>query len=183
MSRIGVKPVVVPSEVTVVIQGNTAVVKGPKGELTQAIHPLVSLKQEQGSIVVSRKNDSKFARSLHGLTRALLANMVAGVVTEYTKKLELVGTGFRVTKKGAGLSMTLGFSHTVEVSTTAGVSFDVEGNTGITVRGANKHDVGQVAANIRRLKPPEPYKGKGIRYSDEHVRRKAGKQAKVGATA
>lgn len=181
MSRIGMKPVIIPSEVTVTIADRMVTVKGPKGELTQTVHPLVSLKQEQGRVIVERKEDSRAARSLHGLTRALIANMVTGVVTEYSKKLELVGTGFRVMKKGAGLSMTLGFSHPVEVAAVSGISFDVEGNTGITVRGASKHDVGQVAANIRRLKPPEPYKGKGIRYSDEHVRRKAGKQAKVGA--
>lgn len=159
------------------------IVKGPKGELAQAIHPLVTVSVDDGQVNVDRKEDTKFGKSLHGLTRSLIANMVVGVVNGYEKRLELVGTGYRTTKKGQGISMTLGFSHPVEFTPPIGVTIDVEGNTVILVRGIDKHLVGQTAANIRAFRPPEPYKGKGIRYADEHVRRKPGKQAKAGAAA
>lgn len=183
MSRIGKKPVVIPEGVTVNVDEQIVTVKGPKGELAHPVHPLMSLAVDNGLIRVDRKEDTKFGRSLHGLTRSLIANMVHGVVDGYEKRLELVGTGYRVTKKGNGVSMTLGFSHPMDVVPPTGITIDVEGNTAMVVKGIDKYLVGQTAADIRGLRPPEPYKGKGIRYSGEYVRRKAGKQAKAGAAA
>lgn len=180
MSRIGKKPITIPQDTTITIQDAQVRVKGPKGELAQALHALVSVEVVEGEVIVQRKDESKLAKSVHGLTRSLVANMVEGVLKGYEKRLELVGTGYRVTKKGQGLSMTLGLSHTVEFAAPEGISFEVEGNTIISVKGIDKQLVGQTAATLRALRPPEPYKGKGIRYTDEHVRRKAGKQAKVG---
>ena len=163
------------------VSGKTITVKGSKGELVHAIHPLAFVEMSDGQIHVTRSDDSKLARSIQGLTRSLIASMVSGVTHGYERRLELVGTGYRVTKKGQGISMTLGFSHSVEVTPPTGIVLDVEGNTIVIVRGADKHMVGQTAADIRAKRPPEPYKGKGIRYVGEQVRRKPGKQAKVGA--
>lgn len=181
MSRIGKKPISIPESVTISVVGSMVTVNGPKGELTLTLHPLVTTKQDEKQLVVTRSDESKLAKSVHGLTRSLLSNMVTGVVSGYQKRLELVGTGYRVAKKGQGLSLNLGFSHSVDVIPPGGVTFDVDGNSAITVSGVDKQAVGQVAANIRAIRPPEPYKGKGVRYANEHVRRKAGKQAKVGA--
>lgn len=183
MSRIGNKPITITEGVTITAEGNVVRVKGPKGELALTLHPLAAAVISDGKVIVSRKDESKLAKSVHGLTRSLLFNMVEGVVSGYEKRLELVGTGYRATKKGSGLSMTLGFSHPIDFPAPAGVTIDVEGNTVIIVRGIDKHDVGQAAANIRALRPPEPYKGKGVRYAGEHVRRKVGKQAKTAGTA
>jgi large subunit ribosomal protein L6 len=182
MSRIGKKPVGIPDNTSVVVSGRTITTKGPKGELSFGLHPLVSVETNAGHVVVSRRDDSKLARSVHGLTRSLIANTIVGVTQGYERRLELIGTGYRVTKNDQGISMTLGFSHPVNVTPPQGITFDVEGNTMVIVRGANKQVVGQTAANIRAMRPPEPYKGKGIRYVGEYVRRKPGKQAKVGAT-
>lgn len=183
MSRIGKKPISFSPDTTVTVNDRLVRIKGPKGELEHTVHPLAEVRIEENRINVTRKNDSKLAKSLHGLTRSLLANMLTGVKSGYQKRLELVGTGYRAVKKGQGLTMTLGFSHPVEVQPPAGIALEVDGNTAIIVEGIDKQLVGQVAANIRALKPPEPYKGKGVRYSGEHVRRKAGKQAKAGGTA
>lgn len=183
MSRIGKKPVVIPEGVSALVSGSAVTVKGPKGELVHTIHSLASVQSSNGQITVTRSDDSKLARSIQGLTRSLLASMVTGVTRGYERRLELVGTGYRVTKKGQGISMTLGFSHPVEVTPSAGITLDVEGNTIVIVRGTDKHMVGQTAANVRAKRPPEPYKGKGIRYVGEQVRRKPGKQAKVGTAA
>jgi len=181
MSRIGKKPVLLGEGVTAVIVDNLITLKGPKGELSLNIHPLASAEVSEGQILISRKNDIKLARAVHGLTRSLIANMANGVKNGYEKKLEMVGTGYRVIKKGQDLQLSLGFSHVIDFKSLNGISLEVEGNTVIIVKGIDKQLVGQVAADIRALRPPEPYKGKGIRYSGEHVRRKAGKQAKAGA--
>lgn len=183
MSCIGNKLIAIPAEVTVVVNDSTVTVKGPKGELSIPVHVFISVRVADNRVIVERKEESKFAKSLHGLTRSLIANMISGVMSGFEKKLELVGTGYRVVKKGQTLSMTLGFSHPIEVVPPAGVTLDVEGNTVVIVTGVDKQQVGQVAANIRALKPPEPYKGKGVRYAGEQVRRKVGKQAKIGAAA
>jgi large subunit ribosomal protein L6 len=182
MSRIGKQPIDIPDGIVIEIKGQDIKITGPKGTLTRTIHPLVKVSQVDNQLLVKRTQESKLARSIHGSTRSLLHNMVVGVSQGYQKRLELVGTGYRVTKKGSGLTMTLGFSHPVDVAAVAGVELEVEGNKAILVRGIDKELVGQVTANIRALRPPEPYKGKGIRYSDEVVRRKPGKQAKVAAT-
>lgn len=182
MSRIGKKPVLLGEEVTATIIDNRITLKGPKGELSLQIHPLASAMVSAGQVTVAKKNDTKLASAVHGLIRSLIANMANGVKNGYEKKLEMVGTGYRVIKKGSGLQLSLGFSHTIDFPEVEGISLEVEGNTVILVKGIDKQLVGQVAANIRALRPPEPYKGKGVRYSGEHVRRKAGKQAKAGAT-
>lgn len=181
MSRIGKKPIVISEGVSASVAGTTITVKGSKGELVHTIHPLASIEMRDGQITVTRRDDSKLARSVQGLTRSLLANMVRGVTKGYERRLELVGTGYRATKKGDGISMTLGFSHPVEITPPPGIALEVEGNTIVIVRGVDKHMVGQTAADVRAKRPPEPYKGKGIRYVGEQVRRKPGKQAKVGA--
>lgn len=181
MSRIGKKPLPISPEISVTLEQSKVIIQGPKGELALTLHPLASVKLVDGQIIVDRKGDSKLAKSIHGLTRALLANMVCGVKFGYEKRLELVGTGYRVAKKGQDLQLSLGFSHLIDFQSLPEISFELEGNTGIIVRGIDKHLVGQVAASIRALRPPEPYKGKGIRYVGEYVRRKAGKQAKAGA--
>ena len=156
---------------------------GPKGKLGMVVHPLASITQEGGQLVVRRMEETKFAKSIHGMTRSRAQAVIDGVDKGFNKKLELVGTGYRVIKQGQGLSLSLGFSHPVIVDPVEGISFEIEGNTVINISGVDKQSVGQVAANIRRLRPPEPYKGKGIRYSGEIVRRKAGKQAKAVAAA
>jgi large subunit ribosomal protein L6 len=178
MSRIGRLPIVIPTGVDVKIDGSAVSVKGPKGELALTIANPIEAKIEDGQILVTRPDDERESRSLHGLTRTLIANQIIGVTEGYTKGLEIVGTGFRVAAKGQSLEFALGFSHSITVDPPAGISFTVEGNTKITVAGIDKQAVGEVAANIRKLRKPEPYKGKGVRYAGEVVRRKAGKSGK-----
>jgi len=175
MSRIGNEPIEMPSGVETTVGENVVTVKGPKGTLTQTFDPRLSVSVEDGVITVARENDERQARALHGLTRALIANMVAGVSTGYTKELKAVGVGYRAALKGTTLELLVGFSHPVAIEAPDGITFEVPEQTKIIVSGIDKQLVGQVAANIRGVRPPEPYKGKGIRYVDEHVRRKAGK--------
>ncbi len=179
MSRIGRMPIVVPSGVDVAIDGQDVLVKGPKGELSlTVVSPIAVERAEDGAISVTRPDDERLNRSLHGLTRTLIANMVTGVTTGYTKSLEIVGVGYRVQPKGQGIELALGYSHPIQVDAPDGISFTVENPTKLTVSGIDKQKVGEVAANIRKLRKPEPYKGKGIRYSGEVVRRKVGKAGK-----
>jgi large subunit ribosomal protein L6 len=178
MSRIGKNPVPVPSGVTVDIDGQTVTVKGPKGSLTHVVAEPITVEQTDGVIEVKRPDDERRSKSLHGLSRTLIANMVTGVTEGYTKTLEISGTGYRVVPKGQGLEFSLGFSHPIQVDAPEGISFQVEGPTKFTVSGTDKQLVGEVAANIRKLRKPDPYKAKGIRYSGEHIRRKAGKAGK-----
>ena len=176
MSRIGRMPITVPAGVTVEIaEGNVVTVKGPKGQLTRALCPVMDIKQEGNTITVSRPNDDKINRSLHGLTRTLLHNMVVGVTEEYKKELEVNGVGYRVAKEGKNLVMNLGYSHQVIVPEIEGISIDVPAPNKIVIRGCDKQAVGQFAAEVREKRPPEPYKGKGIKYADEVIRRKVGK--------
>lgn len=179
MSRIGRLPVPVPAGVDVTINGNDVTVKGPKGTLSRTIaQPLSVTRQEDGTILVTRPNDEREARSLHGLSRTLINNMIIGVTEGYTKNLEIVGTGYRAAQKGTGIELSLGFSHTVVVEAPEGITLKVDGNLKIEVSGISKEQVGEVAANIRKIRPPEPYKGKGVRYAGENVRRKVGKAGK-----
>jgi large subunit ribosomal protein L6 len=178
MSRVGKMPVVVPSGVDVRIDGAVVTIKGSKGELTRRFHERVGFEMEEGVLTVRRADDTREARALHGLSRALLANMVVGVSEGYTKVLEIHGVGYRAAMKGNGIEMQLGFSHPVNVEPPAGITLEVPEPTRIVVSGIDKEQVGQVAADIRKIRPPEPYKGKGIRYAGEHVRRKAGKAGK-----
>ena len=178
MSRIGKMPVTVPAGVDVTIDGHTVTVKGPKGELTRTLSDLIEIKQEGNVVTFERPDDSREAKSFHGLTRTLFANMVTGVSQGYAKKLEMVGVGYRAALKGKDLEMQLGYSHPVFIECPEGITFECPSQTEIIVSGANKEQVGQVAANIRKWRKPEPYKGKGIRYSGEVVRRKLGKAAK-----
>ena len=178
MSRIGKMPVAIPSGVDVSIDGHTVTVKGGKGELTRTFNDLLSIKVEDGNVIVERPDDSREAKSLHGLTRTLINNMIVGVSEGFSKKLELVGVGYRAALKGSDLEMQLGYSHPVVVSAPENISFEVPSQTEIIVKGISKEQVGQVAANIRAWRKPEPYKGKGIRYEGEYVRRKLGKAAK-----
>ncbi len=181
MSRIGKKPIAIPEKVTVAINGQEVTVKGPKGELQIEIHPNMNVKQEDGSLVVERPTDERQDRSLHGLTRALLANMVTGVSEGFQRSLIVEGVGYTGEIRGKDLVMKLGFSHEIVVNPPdENTTFEVEGRNPATVRvkGIDKQVVGQVAANIRELRPPEPYLGKGVRYSDEIIRRKAGKTGK-----
>lgn len=175
MSRVGKTPVPVPSGVSVDIDGNSVKVKGPKGELGREFHENVSISLDDGVATVDRVDESRESRALHGLSRALLANMVQGVHEGFSRELEIIGVGYRATLKGRDLEMQLGFSHSVAVKAPEGITFEVPENTKIIISGIDKELVGQVAANIRKVRPPEPYKGKGIRYVGEHVRRKAGK--------
>ena len=178
MSRIGRQPVAVPAGVTVEVTAeNVVTVKGPKGTLTQQLPKEMEIKVEEGSVVVTRPNDLKKMKSLHGLTRTLLNNMVVGVTEGYAKKLEINGVGYKCQKQGKKLVLSLGYSHPVEMEDPEGVESVVEGNT-ITVKGINKEKVGQYAAEIRDKRRPEPYKGKGIKYADEVIRRKVGKTGK-----
>jgi large subunit ribosomal protein L6 len=179
MSRIGRMPIPVPSGVDVTINGNDVTVKGPKGSLSHTVAaPITIDRGEDGALVVARPDDERASRALHGLTRTLVANMVTGVTEGYTKTLEIVGTGYRVQAKGGDLEFALGFSHPVLVPAPDGVTFAVESPTRFSVSGIDKQQVGQIAANIRRLRRPDPYKGKGVRYQGEYIRRKAGKAGK-----
>jgi large subunit ribosomal protein L6 len=178
MSRIGKKPIPIPSGIDVKIEKNSVSVKGPKGELKQDFHPKIGVKIDNGDILVSRSSDDKFDRALHGLTRSIIANMVTGVTKGYEKSLEINGVGYRAQVQGRQLVMTLGFSHPVNFELPNGIEAVVDKQTNITIKGIDKYLVGQTAANIRSLKKPEPYKGKGIKYADEHIRRKEGKTGK-----
>jgi large subunit ribosomal protein L6 len=175
MSRIGKKPVAVPKGVTVTLSGNSVSVKGPKGELARTFHPEMTLAMEGDNVTVSRPSDETRHKALHGLSRTLLANMVEGVTKGYKKTLEIQGVGYKAETKPFGLQLSLGFSHPVQYKAPAGIKFAVENNTVVKIEGADKEMVGQVAAELRNMRPPEPYKGKGIRYQGEQVRRKAGK--------
>jgi large subunit ribosomal protein L6 len=177
MSRIGRKPVAVPDAVTVTIAPGNIAVKGPKGELTQTYSQDMTVSQEDGTILVARPTDRGEHRALHGLTRSLIANMVSGVTDGFEKRLEIQGVGYRAALKGKNLELALGFSHPVSIEAPDGIDFEVPQPTEIIVRGIDKQLVGQVAADIRKRRPPEPYKGKGIRYRDEQVLRKVGKRA------
>jgi len=175
MSRIGNAPIELPSGVETSVEGSTVTVKGPMGTLTQVVDPRIGISIDDGVLTVTRENDERDVRSLHGLTRALLANMVKGVSEGYKKELQMVGVGYRAALKGSSIELQVGFSHPVAMDAPEGITFDVPEPTKIVITGIDKQLVGQVAANVRRVRPPEPYKGKGIRYVDEHVRRKAGK--------
>ena len=179
MSRIGRMPISVPSGVTVDIDGSTVTVKGPKGTLSHRVaEPITVTKADDGSLEVARPNDERASRSLHGLTRTLVNNMVVGVTDGYTKALEISGTGYRVVAKGSDLEFALGFSHPVYIEAPEGITFAVESPTKFSVAGIDKQKVGEVAANLRKLRKPDPYKGKGVRYAGEVIRRKAGKAGK-----
>lgn len=179
MSRIGRMPIPVPAGVEVAVEGRTVRVKGPKGELSQTLSGQIRVEKEtDGTLAVSRAGDDRHARALHGLYRSLVANMVVGVTEGYRKTLEINGTGYRVAAKGKDLEFALGFSHPVTVTAPEGITFTVERPTLFHVAGIDKQLVGEVAANIRKIRPPEPYKGKGIKYADEVIRRKAGKAGK-----
>ncbi|WP_337465400.1 50S ribosomal protein L6 [Acidaminococcus timonensis] len=180
MSRIGKAPITVPDKVTVTVQDNLVTVKGPKGELSRQINKELTVELKDGVITVSRPNDDKLYRSLHGLSRTLINNMILGVTEGFSKHLEIQGVGYRVTKKGKALSFTLGFSHPCVMDPPEGISFDCPNSTEIIVSGIDKEKVGAVAAEIRSLRAPEPYKGKGIRYVGEHIIRKEGKAGAKG---
>jgi large subunit ribosomal protein L6 len=177
MSRIGKAPIQVPAGVDVVVDGCHVTVKGPKGELSRTFNEDMTITLEDGTLAVARPGDGKVHRSLHGLTRSLLANMVTGVTAGFEKRLEIVGVGYRAALKGADLEIQVGYSHPVTVRPPELIEFEVPAATAIVVRGIDKQQVGQVAANIRSIRKPEPYKGKGIRYQGEVVRRKVGKRA------
>jgi len=179
MSRVGLKPIEVPNGVTVTINDNNVVaVKGPKGELVRTFHPDMKIILEGNVVRVERPSDSKEHRSLHGTTASLISNMVEGVTKGYEKNLELVGVGYRASKQGKNLILNVGYSHPVEIVPEEGIEIEVNGNNKVVVKGISKERVGAVAANIRAVRPPEPYKGKGIRYEGENVRRKEGKTGK-----
>ncbi|MBR4761164.1 MAG: 50S ribosomal protein L6 [Clostridia bacterium] len=178
MSRIGKKPIVIPAGVEVKLAGNHISVKGPKGELSLDFNPEISVEVKDNEIIVSRPSDDKLHRSLHGLTRTLVANMVIGVTDGYSKTLEVNGVGYRAQKQGKDLVMNLGYSHQVIVPEVPGITVEVPSATQIIISGADKQQVGQFAAEVRAKRPPEPYKGKGIKYAGEHIRRKEGKAAK-----
>ena len=179
MSRIGRAPIAIPAGVTVTIAaGNVVTVKGPKGTLTSTFLPCVTIAEENGTIVVTRASEEKEIRAVHGLTRALIANMVVGVTTGYSKRLEIVGVGYRAEKQGKKLVLNLGYSHPIFFEEGDGITFEVPDSNTIVVNGIDKQAVGQVAAQIREKRPPEPYLGKGIKYTGEQIRRKAGKTGK-----
>ena len=177
MSRVGKKPIAVPSGVEFSVKDNVVTVKGPKGTLTKEFNNNITIKLEDGHITVERPNDEPFIRAIHGTTRALINNMVKGVHEGYRKTLTLVGVGYRAAAKGKGLEISLGFSHPIIIDEIPGITFTVEKNTTIHIDGIEKELVGQVAADIRAKRPPEPYKGKGVKYADEHIRRKEGKKS------
>ena len=178
MSRIGRLPITVPAGVEVKVDGNVVSVKGAKGELSHTLASPITASLEESTLTVARPNDERESRSLHGLTRTLINNMIVGVTEGYKKDLEIVGTGYRVQAKGSDLEFALGFSHPVIVNAPDGITFAVEGATKLSVSGINKQQVGEVAANIRKLRKPDPYKGKGVRYAGEQIRRKVGKAGK-----
>jgi len=176
MSRIGKKAVAIPQGVTVTLDGQTVTVKGPKGQLAWTVAEEIEVKQENGELTLSKRNDTTRAQAMWGLSRTLVANMVQGVTQGYERTLELVGVGYRAAMKGSNLSMQLGFSHDVDIKPPEGVTFAVPKQTEIRIAGIDKQVVGEIAAQIRRIRPPEPYKGKGVRYQGEKVRRKEGKK-------
>ncbi len=181
MSRIGRQPIPVPPSVDVHIEGREITVKGPKGTLKRTLHPDMRVSRSDSTIVVERPSEAKYHRQLHGLTRTLVANMVTGVTTGYRKSLEITGVGYRAAKVGNKLPLNLGYSHPIEMDPPAGIDFEVENPTKLHIVGIDKELVGQVAAEVRATRKPEPYKGKGVRYSGEEIRRKAGKAGKIGA--
>ncbi len=183
MSRIGKLPITLPKGVDVKVNGQSVSVKGPKGELARTFHALVKVDQADGTLTVTRANDTQLARALHGLSRSLLANMVTGVSAGYVRDLEISGTGYRAVLAGKKLQLALGFSHPIEIDPPAGISFATETPQKVRVSGADKEVVGEVAAKIRGLRVPDPYKAKGVKYAGEYIRRKAGKAGKVGAKA
>lgn len=178
MSRIGRQPIAVPAGVDVKIDGSTVTVKGPKGTLTRTVHNNMKVEMADGAIVVTRPDDSNLNKSLHGLTRTLLHNMVVGVTEGFKKELEVNGVGYRVAKQGKDLVMNIGFSHQVTMAEPEGITIEVPAPNKIIISGADKQKVGQFAAEVREKRPPEPYKGKGIKYAEEHIRRKEGKAGK-----
>ena len=179
MSRIGKLPVTLPKGVDVTLNGQQVSVKGPKGELRRTFHPLVKVDRADGTLTVVRANESQQAKALHGLSRSLLANMVTGVATGYTRDLEISGTGYRATLAGKKLQLALGYSHPIEIDPPAGISFALETPQKVRVAGADKEVVGEIAAKIRALRVPDPYKAKGVKYAGEYIRRKAGKAGKA----
>ncbi|MFW5468637.1 50S ribosomal protein L6 [Knoellia sp. CPCC 206435] len=178
MSRIGRLPVTIPSGVEINVEGQTVKVKGPKGELAHTVAQPIVVERKDDQVEVTRPNDERESRSLHGLTRSLINNMVLGVTEGYVKKLEIHGTGYRVVNKGGSLEFALGYSHSITIEPPQGITFTVENPTRFQVEGIDKQLVGEVAANIRKLRKPDPYKGKGVRYAGEHIRRKVGKAGK-----
>ena len=180
MSRIGKHPITVPAGVTVKVEDNFVSVKGPKGELSRQISKILKIEQKDGVITVTRPNDERESRSLHGLSRTLINNMIVGVTDGFSKTLEIQGVGYRAAMKGKAINFTLGFSHPVVMEPPAGITFEVPSPSSIVVSGINKETVGAVAAEIRTIRPPEPYKGKGVRYAGEYVARKVGKAATKG---
>lgn len=180
MSRIGRKPIAVPAGVEVKIDGSTVTVKGPKGTLTQTVHSNMKVEMNGAEITVTRPDDSNINKSLHGLTRTLIANMIEGVEKGYSKELEVNGVGYRAAKQGKDLVLNIGFSHQVIMSEIDGITIDVPTPNKVIISGPDKQKVGQFAAEVREKRPPEPYKGKGIKYADEHIRRKEGKAGKGG---
>jgi large subunit ribosomal protein L6 len=179
MSRVGMVPIPVPAEVDLKVEGSAVRVKGPMGELSRTFHERMKIDVEESQVLVTRLDESRMSRALHGLSRTLLANMVTGVVKGYQKELTVVGVGYRAQSQGDRLLMQLGFSHPVEIEAPEGITFETPAPTQIIVKGIDKQKVGHMAADIRRIRPPEPYKGKGIRYVDEKVRRKAGKAGRI----
>jgi large subunit ribosomal protein L6 len=180
MSRIGRLPITVPSTVDVTIDGRLLTVKGPKGTLSRQLHPDMTVSREEGTLVVTRPTEQKTHKQLHGLTRTLVNNMVVGVTDGYRKGLEITGVGYRAALNGQKLTLNLGYSHPIEIDPPAGISFEVENPTRLAVVGIDKELVGQIAAKVRSTRKPEPYKGKGVRYAGEQIRRKAGKAGKIG---
>ena len=180
MSRIGRQPIAVPAGVDVKIDGSTVTVKGPKGTLTRTVHNNMKVELNGAEVTVTRPDDSNLNKSLHGLTRTLIANMVKGVTDGYSKELEINGVGYRAAKQGKDLVMNIGYSHQVTMSEIEGITIDVPSPNKIVISGPDKQKVGQFAAEVREKRPPEPYKGKGIKYADEHIRRKEGKAGKGG---
>jgi large subunit ribosomal protein L6 len=180
MSRIGRLPIAVPSTVDVTIDGREVTVKGPKGTLSRTLHPDMTVSREDGTLVVTRPTEQKTHKQLHGLTRTLVNNMVVGVTDGYRKGLEITGVGYRATLNGKKLTLNLGYSHPIEIDPPEGISFEVENPTRLAVLGIDKELVGQIAAQVRSTRKPEPYKGKGVRYAGEKIRRKAGKAGKIG---
>lgn len=180
MSRVGNSPVLIPAGVEVSVSGQTVSVKGPQGALTLNVDPKVKIELQEEKIILKRKNDQKKVKALHGLTRNLIANMVSGVLNLWSKRLELSGVGFRAQTSENKLILNVGYSHPVEISAPQGITFEVSDNTKIKVSGADKQLVGQVAANVKKIRPPDVYKGKGIKFEGEYIRKKAGKSAKAG---